>query len=199
MEQGGAEWLAARCGIPTASNFSKIVTSDGKPSTQLRAYAAQLAAEMFAGKPLETFEGNDWTDRGTALEDQARSMYAFSRGVDVETVGLVLNYGAAASPDGFVGADGLVEIKCLAPKHHVLALAYYRKHGRIPTDYVPQVAGQILVCERAWCDLFFFHPELPPLLARVQRDETLEAALKSQIDRVIAERDELLDVLREAA
>ena len=198
VEQGTPEWYALRAGRPTASNFKSIITSQGKASSTLGTYAAQLAAEAFAGKPLEEWEGNQWTERGKDLEAQARDMYAFLR-EQVEPVGFVTNYDAGCSPDGFVGTDGLVEIKCLSPKHHVLALAYFEKHGRVPTDYVPQVMGQILICERHWCDVFFFHPELPPLIARTERDPKFNAALLAQIRDVCAERDDLLGVLRRAA
>lgn len=199
VEQNSPEWLALRAGVPTASNFKAIITSQGKPSTSMTTYAAQLAAEAFAGKPLEEWEGNQWTQRGHELEEQARAMYAFLRDAEVTRVGFVTNHGAGCSPDGLVGDDGLVEIKCLSPKHHVLALAYYQRHGRIPTDYVPQVMGQLFICERAWCDLFFFHPELPALIARTSRDPAFNGALVTQIRSVIAERDDLLSVLRAAA
>lgn len=199
VEQNSPEWSALRAGMPTASNFKAIITSQGKPSTSLSAYAAQLAAEAFAGKPLEDWEGNQWTERGHELEVQARAMYSFMRDTEVTRVGFVTNHGAGCSPDGLVGADGLVEIKCLSPKHHVLALAYHQRTGRIPTDYVAQVMGQLFICERTWCDLFFFHPELPALIARTQRDATFNASLVTQIRSVIAERDELIGVLRSAA
>lgn len=198
VEQGTPEWFALRAGRPTASNFKSIITSQMKPSTTLSTYAAQLAAEAFAGKPLEDWQGNEWTQRGTDLEPQARDMYAFLR-EPVEQIGFIVNHDAGCSPDGLVGDCGLVEIKCLSPKQHVLALAYFERHKRVPPDYVPQIMGQMLICDRAWCDMFFFHPELPPLIARTERDAKFDAALLAQIRDVCAERDELLGVLRRAA
>lgn len=199
VDQNSDEWYSLRCGVPTASEFSNIITSAGAPSKSLRPYAAQLAADAFAGMPLERWQGNQWTDRGHELEDRARAAYELAHGVDAVRVGFVTNYGAGASPDSLVGDAGACEIKCLSPKHHVLALAYVRKHGRCPTDYVAQCHGQILICERQWVDLWFWHPELPSVAVRVERDDEFQASLRKQIQAVIAERDQFMTILQEAA
>lgn len=198
-EQGTDSWHALRAGVPTASEFSSIITSDGKPSKSLRPYAAQLAAELFAGVPLDRFAGNRHTERGHELEDQARSAYAFLHDVEPVQVGFVTNHGAGASPDSLIGDEGACEIKCLQAKHHVLALAYIDKNGRAPTDYVAQCHGQILICEREWVDLWFYHPDLPCRAVRIEKDEAFQAALLKQIQAVIAERDRFMAILQEAA
>jgi len=83
LEQGSDEWLAARLGIPTASNFSKLITSTGKKSTQLDGYARTLAAETLMGKPEEGFKSG-WMDRGTELEPMARAWYEFQTDIVIE-------------------------------------------------------------------------------------------------------------------
>ena len=198
LEQGSEDWHEARYGLPTASKFSEIITGTGKASTSLERYAATLAAEQYAGANLESWQGNQWTERGHELEHEARLAYSMLRGVDVEEVGFIVKDGAGCSPDGLVEANGLVEIKCLAPHNHVLMLSYFAKHGRVQPSYVPQSQGQIYVCEREWNDMFFYHPALPELLVRLDRDEDYITALTKQITLVINERDRLTELLRKA-
>lgn len=198
LEQGTPEWYAIRAGRPTASEFSKLVSGTGKPSTQIGDYAATLAAELYAGKPLDRWEGNGATDRGHEMEPMARANYEFQHDVEVVQVGFVTNFDAGCSPDGFVGADGLTEYKCQLAKGHVQTLAYWRKHGRCPPAYYPQVQGQLLICEREWDDLNFFHPELPPLVIRVERDEAFIREILRGIRAVNEQRDALVEMLRAA-
>ena len=189
--QGTEEWHALHVGLPTASNFSMLITSTGEPSKSMPGYAITLAAEKYAGKPVDAFAGNGYTDRGTLLEPDAKSSYAFARDVEVVPVGFVTDdlarYGC--SPDGLIGTDGLAETKCLKAENHVKAILYYRKHKKAPCEYIQQTQGQMFICERAWCDLVFYHPDLPLLVIRQERDEKLIEAIKAQIDCVIAERD----------
>lgn len=199
MEQGTDEWFAARCGVPTASEFSKLITGTGKASDQMADYAALLAAELYAGSQLERWEGNAWTERGHELEDAARADYEFLRDVEVEIVGFVTNHGAGASPDGFVGDEGLHEIKCLSPQKHVGVLAYHKKNGTVPAQYIPQLQGQIWVCERAWADITFYHPNLPGLTVRVDRDGGYITSLEKRVVLCLQRRDELVSTIREAA
>jgi len=200
FEQRSPEWYAARCGIPTASEFSKLITSKGEPSKTLNTYALTLAGEAFAGEPLEVWEGNQWTERGKELEGEAIHLYEFATESKVELVGFVTTdaQNAGCSPDGFVGNDGMVEIKCLKPENHIKAILYHQKNGTCPTDYVQQTQGQMLICERKWCDLIFYHPKLPMLTIRQEPDAKLWDALKGGIKDVIAERDRVLAALRAA-
>ena len=198
--QGTDDWYALRSGMPTASEFSKMITSTGELSKSLSGYAITLAGELYAGKSLDAFEGNGYTERGKLLEVDARSAYSFLYDAEVEQVGFVTDdakrYGC--SPDGLT-ADGLVEFKCLKAENHIKAILYFKKHKKCPPDYIQQGHGQMLVCEREWVDLFFYHPDLPQLPIRVYRDEALIVSLKSAIDQVIEERDQILNSIREAA
>ena len=89
--------------------FSKLITSKGKPSKSLSEYALTLAGAVYAGKDLDSWQGNKHTDRGTELEDPARRLYEFSRAVVVDEVGFITDdaktYGC--SPDGLIGEDGI--------------------------------------------------------------------------------------------
>lgn len=199
--QGTTNWAALRAGKPTASCFDKLITSTGEPSRSLAGYAITLAGEMYAGKPLDAWEGNSHTERGILLEEEARKMYAFLRDVEPEKVGFITDDDCThgCSPDSLIVSDGMLEIKCLKAENHIKALLYYRKHGKCPPDYVQQTQGQLLVCERQWCDLCFYHPDLPHLIIRQERDDYLIKALKEQIRNVIVERDKILEQIKEAA
>lgn len=199
VEQGTEAWLRLRSGMPTASCFDKLITSTGEPSKSLGGYAITLAGEMYAGKPLDAWAGNSDTKRGNILEDEARKMYSFLEGCDANVIGFVTDdvgtYGC--SPDALRGDDGLLEIKCLKAESHIKAILYYRKHGKCPPDYVQQTQGQIFVCEREWCDLFFYHPDLPKLTIRQHRNGQIIHALDEQIKNVIHERDRVLKELQQ--
>lgn len=169
VEQGSAEWLQARLGIPTASEFRKIITPMGKPSAQCEAYSERLLAEYMLGYPVETFGGNTWTDRGKELEPHAVRFYEGQNEVETVPVGFCTDdkRTMGASPDRLVGEDGLLEIKCPAPQTHM----HYLLTGEIDNDYIPQVQGQLLVTGRKWVDWVSYHPEMPPVIIRVRRNE----------------------------
>lgn len=213
-EQNTPEWDAARLGIPTASDFGKLLTGTGKPSTQIKDYAALLAAELYAGSGQGTFKGNAHTERGHELEDEAADMYQFMRDYEVEKVGFVINdthkamgnfSPAGCSPDRFVKIPGrgqhpgLLEVKCLSAAKHVLAHAYWKANGKPDPAYFAQCQGQLLITGRRWVDLYFYHPELPELAIRIQPDEEYQHKLVTQIDLVASRRDELIGLLQEAA
>ena len=183
VEQGSEEWLAARRGIPTASEFGKLVTATGKPSSQMGDYINLLIAERL-GAVDENYT-NDWMARGTELEPAARAWYSFATDIDIGQVGFVLTdtYTAGASPDGIYD-DGGLEIKCPSPKVHISHL----RGQKCPTTYLPQVQGCMWICERESWDFLSFHPDLPPLLVKVHRDD-------DYIKKLAARVDELTDIM----
>lgn len=195
--QGTDEWYKARYGKPSASNAKKLVTSKGGPSKSLKGYAVELAADRFAGKNVDSFEGNAWTERGNELEDSARSLYELVNDCTVVESGFITDdkeqYGA--SPDGLINDDGLVEFKCLKASNHISAIMYHKKHGKPPTDYIAQVQMQMFVIGRTWTDLMFFHPDLPELIIRIEPDLDFHKVLESQLAEVIKERDRIVGIL----
>lgn len=201
VEQRSEAWYALRAGKPTASEFSKIITSKGEPSKSAAGYALTLAAEMFAGRAVDAWEGNQWTERGREMEARAISLYEFARDARVVPVGFVTDDsgGIGCSPDGFIGDDGLVEIKALKAEHHIKAILYHRKYRAAPPDYIQQTQGQLMICERAWCDLVFFHPVLPLLIVRQVPRPEIQAAIRRELPLVCEQRDAALVVLREMA
>lgn len=175
--QGSDEWFAARIGIPTASNFDKIITTKGEPSKQALKYMYKLAAEKASGQKEDGYQSDDMA-RGVELENYARSAYEFAMDVNVVQVGFCLADGYGASPDGMIGDEGLVEIKCPKPSTHV----EYLESGKLPTTYFQQVQGQLLVTERKWCDFVSYCPGLKPLIIRVDRNDDFINKLKAELE-----------------
>lgn len=197
VPQRSDEWYALRLGIPTGSAFSKLITSQGKPSKSLPEYAATLAGEKFSGKELEAWEGNQWTERGKELEVDAKEFYEFTNDVQVKEVGFITtdDKTAGCSPDGLVNDDGMTEYKCLKAERHIKAIMYYKKHNRAQPDYIAQTQGQMHIAEREWCDLVFHHPELPTLVIRQTLDVEFCKTLNELIVEVSSERDKIVGVL----
>jgi hypothetical protein len=176
-KQGSPEWHAARLGIPTASNFGRIVTPGGKPSSQAEAYMHRLVAERLVGLPMDD-ESSQWMERGQITEAQAVAYYELHRGLDTEAVGFVTTDDGAAgcSPDRLVGADGELEIKCPSAPVHVGYLLEVE-----PRKYWPQIQGQLWITGRKWCDFLSYCPGLPPALVRYERDEEFIKALSGAV------------------
>lgn len=204
LDHNSPEWWEARRGIPTASAFSRIVTGTGKASDQRSKYAAELAANSY-GALSEGFS-TQWTKRGTELEPEAREYYSFTRGVELvehqyATTDVWQGFGISlcgASPDAVIGDCGLLEVKCLSEAEHVMVLHYYAKNSRPKPQYIPQTQGQLLVWDRRWVDLLYYHPDLPELCIRVDRDDEFCSKLVAGINAVTAMRDEYLATLEAA-
>lgn len=180
VDQGSYDWLRAKIGIPSSSNFERIVTP-GKLqlSSQAEKYAWELIAEELLGAPLDDF-GTALMSRGTSMEVEARGYYSLTENVDVTPGGFVVRDDgkAGASPDGFVGDDGLLEIKCPSAEVHVGYLLDSQGIG-----YRIQVQTQLWVCEREWNDTLSYHPTMPKALVRQGRDEKVIKAIAECADR----------------
>lgn len=180
IQQGTPEWFAARLGLPTASCFDRIITPTGKASTQADAYANTLVAEWLTGQP-GGMEPTPWMQRGTEVEPEARAFYEMDRGEPVAQVGFITtdDRRAGCSPDGLVGSDGMLEIKVPSPAVHV----EYLINGNLPAKYKPQVQGQLYVAECDWADFLSYHPDMPPVIVRVERDEDFIKTLAELLER----------------
>jgi hypothetical protein len=194
MPQGTREWFHVRLGIPTASSFEKIVTPTGKLSTQARKYAHYLAAESLLGRSLDTDMAQEWMQRGREMEPDAARMYQFEQDVETRPVGFITTDDGTigASPDRLlVGCNGALEIKCPAPQTHV----GYMVDG-FGNDYRVQVQGQMLVGEFDFVDRYSYHPELPPVLVRTERDDPFIALLSDALGEFLDLRDECVEKVR---
>lgn len=183
--QGSDEWLNMRLGKITASRFKDVMTNGrgGAPSKTAESYMIELAIESITGKSLPFFE-NDAMRHGTETEPQARAMYELISGNDVlEVTFIEHNDFVGVSPDGLIGSDGLIEIKCPTTKTQV---ERYLNNVGLPDDYKWQVQGQIWVAEREWCDFLSFDDRIDTaaqyLCTRVYRDEKLIKELQEKVD-----------------
>jgi len=171
MIQGSEEWLKARCGVVTASNFSKVFTTAGKLSTSREGLINQLIAEKLTGKPTETFKSAAM-ERGNELEDTARMIVEMKLGISIEEVGLIkmTNHEIGCSPDGLFD-DGKcgVELKCPLAHTHCA----YLRAGKLPSTYIQQVQGSMLVLGIDTYIFASYHPEMKPLIIEVKRDNKL--------------------------
>jgi hypothetical protein len=182
VPQQSEEWFRKRAGIPTSSNFSKIVTPTGKLSKQADEYACRLIAERLLGESFPKalpFAETFWMERGSMLEGDAVALYEFEVGEQTEPIGFIVNDDGTAgcSPDRMVGERGLVEIKCPAPWVHIENLLA----ERIDASHIPQVQGQLLITGREWVDWYSYHPELPPSRIRTERDEAYLKVLRDAL------------------
>ena len=171
-EQGTPEWLQERLGLITASQVKSLISGTGKPSTSAKGYIDTIIAELLMGEPEETYQSAAML-RGIELEPEARRWVELQRDYDVSESGLLIrdDLGVACSPDGLIdgyqATSGGLEIKCLIAKNHVAAL----RSGKMLTEYIPQVQCSMWVTDRAWWDFCCYHPTMPKLLIRVQRDQ----------------------------
>jgi len=180
MQQGTPEWLLIRAGIPTASRLDDVVQPVKLlPSKSIIKYVYELIAEQYQGGPLES-ETSQFMERGKDLEQEALEEYNLITPEKVETVGFCLSddmkYGC--SPDALVGENGGLEIKCPGMVKHIK----YSSDGVLPSDYLLQVQGSMLVTGREWWDFLSWHPTMENLLIRVKRDEEVISALRDCLD-----------------
>lgn len=192
IKQGSPEWHWARLGIPTASQFSRLLTAKTlKLSSGSEDYMHELLAEWLIGMPVGG-AASGFMARGSEMEAWAVDYYEFQRDVTTSRVGFCLldNRMAGCSPDRLVGDDGGLEIKCPGAKQHVANLL------DMTSDHFAQTQGCLFVTGRKWWDILSYHPDLPSAIVRVERDETYIAALGSAIaqfiERLTAAREKLL-------
>lgn len=196
LEQGSPEWLMARLGKVTASRIADVIaiTKNG-PSEKRNTYMWQLVSERLTGDFTKTYT-NDAMLWGIENEPIAREFYEELNEVSVEQVGLIEHPTiemSGASPDGLVGTDGLIEIKCMTTVNHLKAI----HDNKPPEQYLPQVHWQMACTGAWWCDLTLFDPRVPLELQlkvfRIERDEDERSRLEEavilfnrDIDNVIA-------------
>lgn len=199
IEQGTPEWFAERIGKVTASRVADVVarTKSGWGASRAN-YQAELIAERLTGTKTEGF-ANAAMKHGTDTEPQARDAYCFYANVTVDQVGFVPHPRIAmtgASPDGLVGDDGLLEIKCPSTATHIDTLL----GEGIASKYITQMQWQMACTGRQWCDFVSFDPRMPEemriFIQRVQRDDDLIAHLEREVEAFLHQLDQRVDALR---
>lgn len=177
-EQGSPEWHAARAGIVTASEFATVLAKGrgGGESKTRRTYMLRLLGERLTGEVAESYS-NGHMERGKALEAEARDAYAFLHDADYVQVGFIRNGDAGASPDGLIGADGMVEIKTKLPHLQLDVLLT----DEVPSEHIAQCQGALWIAEREWINFVSYWPKLPLFVKRIHRDEAYIARLAEAV------------------
>lgn len=198
VRQGSAEWKLKRLGRVTASRVADVVakTKTGWGSSRAN-YLAEIVAERLTGLPADKYVSGpmQW---GTENEPLAKEAYEFYTGASVQDVGFINHPRIAmsgASPDGLVGADGLIEAKCPSTRGHIETLL----GGAIEARYVCQMQWQLACTGRAWCDFVSFDPRMPEEMRlhveRVERDDKRIAELEAMVREFLAEVDAKVSAL----
>lgn len=199
-KQGTEEWFASRLGKVTASKvFDVMSQTKSGYSASRKNYASQLVIERLTNTKEDMF-CNSAMQWGTDTEPFAREAYEALNICEVKEVGLVdhpsiENFGA--SPDGLVGDDGLIEIKCPNTATHL----EYLTARKIPQKYILQMQTQMVCTDRKWCDFVSFDPRLPEhlqmLVIRVDRDEALIKEIENEVVKFLDEVNTMLLKLEE--
>lgn len=198
MEQRSPEWFAARLGKVTASKVADVIakTKTGY-STSRENYMAQLICERMTGQKQESFT-NAAMEWGTETEPLARAAYEALNNVLVDEVGLIDHPSipmSAASPDGLVNDDGMLEIKCPNTATHFDTLLT----GKMPSKYMPQVQWQMACANRIWCDFVSFDPRAPEGLQlfeqRIYRDDKYILELEAEVNKFLEELEARIEKL----
>lgn len=191
-KQGTAPWFWARLGVPTASQFSRILTAKTrKLAAGSESYMHELLAEWLTGIPSSA-EQSGFMERGSEMEAWAVGYYELQRGVSTTPVGTCIHVDAfaACSPDRLVGNDGGLEIKCPSAKVHIANLLDGTE------EHYAQAQGNLWVTGREWWDLLSYHPTIPPTIVRFERDQeyiaALDAAMKEFVSRLLLAREKLV-------
>lgn len=195
IEQGSEEWLALRFGWITASKFKDVIAG-GQGKTRM-AYMRQLAAETITGERIDSYS-NEYMEWGTETEPQARAMYELENAVNVDQISFIKHDSirAGCSPDGLIGNDGLIEIKC--PKTTTQIETFLS--GKMPPSHKAQVQGQLWISEREWTDFVSFDPRINGsssyFCVRVYRDEAYIKTLEEGVKAFENELKEMVGMLK---
>ena len=190
IEQGSDAWKRLRLGKVTASRVSDLIakTKSGWGASRAN-YMAQIIAERLTGEPQESYT-NAAMQWGTTTEPDARMAYEFRTDATVIQTGFIAHptiQMSGASPDGFVSANGLVEIKCPNTATHIETLL----GQSVPSKYITQMQWQMACTGCEWCDFVSFDPRLPEVMrmfvSRIARDEKFIAELEVHVTDFLSE------------
>lgn len=183
FHQGSEEWLAARCGMLTASEMKLIVTPTLKQAAneKERSHLYELLAQRITKYVEPAYVSGDML-RGQDDEIEAIDLYS-EHFAEVERVGFITNdkwgFTLGYSPDGLVGTDGAVECKSRRQKFQIETFVVNVLEHTVPADFAIQVQTGLLVSERQWCDFLSFSGGLPLARIRAYPDEQVHDAILS--------------------
>jgi hypothetical protein len=192
LVQGTPEWLAARCGLVTASVVAKLLTPTLKVADNdtSRGIVATLVTERLMGLSSDEVPVSSDMWRGIHSEPYARAAYA-EHHAPVAEVGFMSRddwgFAIGYSPDGLVGEDGLVEIKCPRAKNHLVTVI----RDEVPAAHMAQLQTGLLVSGRSWIDFVSFFGGMPLYRKRVEPDPAWHEAILAAVTAFEAQAEEL--------
>lgn len=169
MIQGSEEWHKARIGMITASRFKDAIAQGrsggvGKTSEN---YAYEIVGEILTGEPADVYI-NAAMEWGLEQEPYAKLAYEEHTLNKIHETGFIEKEEMiGGSPDGLIGKDGMIEVKC--PSSHIHARNLHNK--KVPSEYVPQVQGLLWIAGRKWCDFVSYRPKCDLMIVRIDYDE----------------------------
>ena len=187
MQQQTEEWYAAKLGMFSGSDFHTFL---GNSKTKEDKLWEKIAERRYQDSDAEEFLGF-YTERGKDLEHEARRIYSAVYETQVQEVGLVEDNEyypdyVVCSPDGLVGDDGIIEIKCLVAKYVTqYTEGKYRESFYIEPKYRTQVQFNLLVTQRQWCDFIYYHPRVGLRVERIQKDEKIQSEILAALDECV--------------
>lgn len=193
-EQGSEQWFSEKLGKPSASNASKIITNDGKPSKSRTSYLYELAGERLTGRREEGYKNGNMI-AGNEREDESRKYYELTHDVNVARVGVIYKDEAKrflCSPDGIVNNEYGLELKNVLPKTQVK----YLLDNVIPDEYFSQVQFSLYVTDFKRWDFLSYVPAMKPLLVKVERDERFIEALHVELNKFCDELEQIVTKLK---
>jgi len=194
VKQGSDSWFKLKLGIPGSSSFDKIITTTGAISKQRTDYLYKLSAEILTGNHEETYQSAAMTE-GLNREDESRALYEMITDTTVQQVGVIFKDEQRrflCSPDGIVNNEWGFEMKNVLPKTQV----GYLMGNKLPTQYICQVQGSLLVTGFDRWDFFSYSPGLKPLIIKVERDENFIGKLAPALDDFCLELAILVNKLK---
>ena len=199
MEQRSPEWFAARAGKVTASRVADVMAKiKSGESASRKNYKADIICERLTGTPTEGFTTKAMQD-GIDREPIARAEYESRFSLFVDEIAIIDHPTipmAAASPDGMVGSDGLIEIKCPNKATHL----EYFMDGVVPSKYIPQMNWQLACTGRKWVDFVSYNPDFPDwmqlfVIRHHRNDEDIQI-MESEVMAFLKEVDQIIEKLR---
>lgn len=186
--QGSEEWFEARLGFVTTSNFHKVLNK----KTGRGLYMRKLAAERLTGLMEESYK-NEVMEKGIETEQEARRYYETVNDCEVEQVGFVMrDEWIGGSPDGLVGKESLIEIKCPLSSTHIEIIL----SEKMPSLHIPQVQGLLWITDRKWCDFVSFDPKIlsrPMFCVRIERDTEYFKKLAGEVGVFVNELKAIIE------
>lgn len=194
LAQGSEEWLKEKLGKPSASNCSKIITNDGKPSKQREGYLYELAGEVITGSRVATYK-NAAMEEGNNREQEAVDCFSLMKDVEIQRVGVVYRDEQKkylCSPDGIIGGKVGFECKNPLPKTQVK----YLLDGGLPDEYFGQVQFSLFVTGFKKWEFWSYVPAMKPLHITVKRDEKFIAALEVELNKFVSDLETVVNKIK---